>query len=587
MVFGAFFQVEKVRNCEFNSLSYSEFMEYYIIMMIRKYCFIAVLSACISTALFTQTREEVQKAIPFWDANKAAFTHTHVYQCVGNEDNSLYLFNVVAEEGWHNIIYAFSPDSYFGDKRIYKLWDQSASGGDVRSLVFSPFSKKFYFMAAWGNPASFVQDSEGLWIGTQSKKTSEPIFLNHQKMKSGLGYLLVNKMGVWLLHDNEPNWNVDNRWTSSTLYKIEDDKGRFIFQVPEIAKNLLFHSYWTFENPSNVRLPDGNIKNECQICFRNTDYTLIIRDRDVKSWWVFNCINESIEKYTSYDLALEEAKKIDKKQENILNLKDQGKSGRIAFDFMAIVGFILSTMFIITLLVHKNRRINKAARTLKEHNKMIFDIQEKERAKISRDIHDSVVQDIRVLRLETENLVVDEVSKQRQSKIEDIATDCIVKLRNICYNLTPAELASHNEGDSSKLELISIINSLVQQFSARTHIPCYFKVEEGFEYPVLEKEETQNLFRVVQESLTNIEKHSYATQVSIFIKKSSNILFIYITDDGIGCNPDELKRRLKSKDHLGLKSMKDRMDLIGGSIEFFTAQNEGMEITIQLPLENA
>ena len=587
MVFGAFFQVEKVRNCEFNSLSYSEFMEYYIIMMIRKYCFIAVLSACISTALFTQTREEVQKAIPFWDANKAAFTHTHVYQCVGNEDNSLYLFNVVAEEGWHNIIYAFSPDSYFGDKRIYKLWDQSASGGDVRSLVFSPFSKKFYFMAAWGNPASFVQDSEGLWIGTQSKKTSEPIFLNHQKMKSGLGYLLVNKMGVWLLHDNEPNWNVDNRWTSSTLYKIEDDKGRFIFQVPEIAKNLLFHSYWTFENPSNVRLPDGNIKNECQICFRNTDYTLIIRDRDVKSWWVFNCINESIEKYASYDLALEEAKKIDKKQENILNLKDQGKSGRIAFDFMAIVGFILSTMFIITLLVHKNRRINKAARTLKEHNKMIFDIQEKERAKISRDIHDSVVQDIRVLRLETENLVVDEVSKQRQSKIEDIATDCIVKLRNICYNLTPAELASHNEGDSSKLELISIINSLVQQFSARTHIPCYFKVEEGFEYPVLEKEETQNLFRVVQESLTNIEKHSYATQVSIFIKKSGNILFIYITDDGIGCNPDELKRRLKSKDHLGLKSMKDRMDLIGGSIEFFTAQNEGMEITIQLPLENA
>lgn len=587
MVFGAFFQVEKVRNCEFNSLSYSEFMEYYIIMMIRKYCFIAVLSACISTALFTQTREEVQKAIPFWDANKAAFTHTHVYQCVGNEDNSLYLFNVVAEEGWHNIIYAFSPDSYFGDKRIYKLWDQSASGGDVRSLVFSPFSKKFYFMAAWGNPASFVQDSEGLWIGTQSKKTSEPIFLNHQKMKSGLGYLLVNKMGVWLLHDNEPNWNVDNRWTSSTLYKIEDDKGRFIFQVPEIAKNLLFHSYWTFENPSNVRLPDGNIKNECQICFRNTDYTLIIRDRDVKSWWVFNCITQEIEKYENYDSALEAARLIDLKQNRKINLRNRETPGRIVFEICALIGFILSAVFIITLLLHKNRRINKAARTLKEYNKMIFDIQEKERAKISRDIHDSVVQDIRVLRLETENLVVDEASKQRQSKIEDIATDCIVKLRNICYNLTPAELASHNEGDSSKLELISIINSLVQQFSSRTHIPCIFKVDEGFEYPVLEKEETQNLFRVVQESLTNIEKHSYATQVSIFIKKSGNILFIYITDDGIGCNPDELKRRLKSKEHLGLKSMKDRMDLIGGSIEFFTAQNEGMEITIQLPLENA
>ncbi len=559
-------------------------------MKIRTFCFIAVflLTNTLAVADDASTYlEQVEEAIPFWDTNKEVFSKTHVYQCVGNEDNSLYLFNVVAEEGWHNIIYVFSPDSYFGNKRIYKIWDQSVAGNDVRSVVFSPFSKKFYFTAAWSCKEDLTADNEGLWIGTQTNKNSEPISLEHKRMESGFGYLLVNKTGVWLLHDNEPNWHVDNRWTSSTLYKIEDDKGRFIFQVPEVAKNLFFHSYWTFEATSVVRLPDGNIKNECQICFRNTDYSLIIRDRDVKSWWVFNCINESIEKYDSYDLALEEAKKIDKKQENILNLKNQGNSGRIAFDFMAIVCFILSTMFIITLLVHKNRRINKAARTLKEHNKMIFDIQEQERAKISRDIHDSVVQDIRVLRLETENLVVDEASKQRQSRIEDIATDCIVKLRNICYNLTPAELASHNEGDSSKLELISIINSLVQQFSARTHIPCYFKVEEGFEYPVLEKDETQNLFRVVQESLTNIEKHSYATKVSIFIKKERNVLYIYITDDGIGCNPDELKCRLKSKDHLGLKSMKDRMDLIGGSIEFFTAQNEGMEITIQLPLENA
>ena len=556
-------------------------------MTIRKYCFSAVLSACISTALFAQTMEEVQNSIPFWDANKKVFSDTHVYQCVGNEDNSLYLINVAVDKGWHNIIYAFAQDVYFSDRRIYKVWDQSSSGGDVRSLIFSPFSKKFYFTSAWDNKADLVPKSMGLWSATQTRNSREPVTLTHHEMNSGLGFLLVNKCGVWLLYDKEPNWKFDNKWTNSTLYQIEDNQGKFIFTTPDSTKNLNFHSYWTFENPSNVRLPDGNIKHEYQINFRNTDYTLIIRDRDVKSWWVFNCINESIEKYDSYDLALEEAKKIDKKQENILNLKNQRNSGRIAFDFMAIVGFILSTMFIITLLLHKNRRMRKTARTLKEHNKMIFDIQEKERAKISRDIHDSVVQDIRVLRLETENLIVDEASKQRQTKIEDLATDCIVKLRNICYNLTPAELASHSDGDSSKLELISIINSLVQQFSSRTHIPCYLKVDEGFEYPVLEKEETQNLFRVVQESLTNIEKHSYATQVSIFIKKDGSTLLIYITDDGIGCNPDELNRRLKSKDRLGLKSMKDRMDLIGGSIEFFTAQNDGMEITIKLPLENA
>ena len=187
---------------------------------------------------------------------------------------------------------------------------------------------------------------------------------------------------------------------------------------------------------------------------------------------------------------------------------------------ISAICFVFSIIIVVLIILRKNRLKKQSEKELIEHNKMIFDIQEKERAKISRDIHDSVVQDIRVLRLETENLVVDEASKQRQSKIADIATDCIVKLRNICYNLAPAELTSHTEGDSSKLELISIINSLVQQFSARTHIPCIFKVDEGFEYPALEKEKTQNLFRVIQECLTNIEKHSYATQTSIFMKSS-------------------------------------------------------------------
>lgn len=63
------------------------------------------------------------------------------------------------------------------------------------------------------------------------------------------------------------------------------------------------------------------------------------------------------------------------------------------------------------------------------------------------------------------------------------------------------------------------------------------------------------------------------------------MLQIYITDDGIGCNPDELKKKIAKKEHLGLRSMMDRMELIGGTIEFFTAQDDGMEIKITLPLE--
>ena len=72
-----------------------------------------------------------------------------------------------------------------------------------------------------------------------------------------------------------------------------------------------------------------------------------------------------------------------------------------------------------------------------------------------------------------------------------------------------------------------------------------------------------------------------------YTQPNNQSLLIFITDDGIGCNPDELDKKIKSKEHLGLRSMLDRMELIGGSIEFFTSQNEGMEIKIRLPLENA
>ena len=140
----------------------------------------------------------------------------------------------------------------------------------------------------------------------------------------------------------------------------------------------------------------------------------------------------------------------------------------------------------------------------------------------------------------------------------------------------------HSEENSSKLELLSIINSLAQQFSSRTHIPCSVGVENDFEYPVFEKAVTQNLFRIIQESLTNLEKHSYATQTSIFIKRENEKTVIYITDDGIGCSEDIIKSSLKSREHLGLRSMKDRMELIGGKIDFISNQDDGMEVRLEI-----
>lgn len=549
-----------------------EILMYNKIMYIKKIFCIVVFSITILFSLSAQSDDHREDLQDLW-----------MWNCVGNEDNSIFLISATEEESWRSYVYYFVCGKFMTDVKIHTLWDKSYAAGTIRHLVFSPFSKKFYFTSAWSLENDPEKETQGLWIASQTGNSeAQPLMLSHQKMEQGIGYLAVNKKGVWLLKDYLSP--VSNTLKNSKLYKIEDEKGNFIFSAVSSADNLPFHAMEFFMNKE--KKINKKVKYEYEQIWQFTDYTLLICDEDESSWWVFNCLTEKLKKYDSLELAKKATQKIDRAYATKQKVLEQ-------MLLISVLVVILVIFAVVLILVFKKIRGGQKAASRIEHNKMIFDIQEKERAKISRDIHDSVVQDIRVLRLETENLVVDDSSKARQTKIEDLATDCIIKLRNICYNLTPAELVSHNEGDSTQLELISIINSLVQQFSARTHIPCVFKVEEGFEYPVLEKESTQNLFRVIQEALTNIEKHSYATQASIFIKKadssggSKRALLIYITDDGIGCNQNELAKKLKSKEHLGLRGMKDRMELIGGQIEFFTAQNDGMEIKIELPLESA
>lgn len=528
--------------------------------------------------------------VPLFSQDKDVddFEKTLVMNSASNKDNTLILLNTIKEDKWKSVIYAYFPKNGDNDCRIVKLWDKVNSSGSVRSLIYSPYSDNFYFYSAWDNENENLQ---GLYI-IPSKRINSPyeLQIDYKNSEAGLSYFLMNKKGIWLIKDI-PEWNLSEKekvpdynypWSFAYIYQIENENGYFFNNIPENAVQIKAMSYWRAENIPGQYNDTKGVYGNVSYIFQTTDYCLLIRDIDNSSWWIYNCDTHEASKFNTYEEAKQIATAYDKKIE-----KQEYRKEHYSLIFFILL--IVASIIIISLLIYvliKNLRIHiNEDEKIKERNRMIFEIQEKERAKISRDIHDSVVQDIRVIRLETENLVVDEKSKQKQTKIEDIATDCIIKLRNICYNLTPAELTIHKNNNSSEFELISIINSLVQQFISRTHLPCVFKVEEGFEYPVLNRDITQNLFRVIQEALTNIEKHSYATQVSIYIKKDNNNLLIYVTDDGIGCNPDELQKKIKRKEHLGLRSMIDRMDLIGGEIEFLTAQDDGMEVKITLPLD--
>lgn len=395
---------------------------------------------------------------------------------------------------------------------------------------------------------------------------------------SEIGKLFSNKYGCYLIKlFGEYNPVGDGR--NCKLYKLDFDGDKISLKVPEQMNDIELH-YITWRN-EKLKFDSPTFQD---LAF-STEHAIIALDADGETWWYFNCTDESVKKFNSREEAV------------IYDQEFQKTRNPSTFQFQFINVLIIFFLLVVLICLYFYIRKSKAKTQLqkrsspslndvnaKEKNRFIFNIQEMERSKISRDIHDSVIQDIRVIRLEAENLEVKEKSKEGQKHIQQIATDCIVKLRNICYNLTPVELMNHSQNASSQIELVSIIQSLAQQFTVRTHVPCSVGVAESFDYPVLKKEVTQNLFRVVQEALNNIEKHSYATKASIFINKKDSRLVIYINDDGIGCNTQTITEKMKSNEHLGLRSMKDRMELLGGKIDFISSQDDGMEVRIELEI---
>lgn len=386
--------------------------------------------------------------------------------------------------------------------------------------------------------------------------------------------LFTNETGLWAL-------TIFN-YRNTVLYQITDSNGNFIPRQNEKLKQIYLDSIYK-DGPRDLIVGTDYLlflpRSKSHIyCYKNNDvYDLSINFPGVEQFNYFH-MEEILEKGLLPEINLNEP-------------KEKNSSLQIIVILCVSLFLVIILLVIVSIIgIHREKELKSerpSVNALKKNKKFIFDIQETERGKISRDIHDSIIQDIRAIRLNADMIEVSPEYEERKQNILRIATESVVKLRNICYNLTPAELATHADGDNSKIELISIIQTLVTQFIERTHVPCAVQIDESFTYPVFEKEISQNLFRIIQEALNNIEKHSYATHCSIFIrsKDEGKNMVIYISDDGIGCDMKNLNHKLR-KNHFGLQNIKERAKLIGAELEFKSAPGEGMEIRLTLPLQS-
>lgn len=488
----------------------------------------------------------------------------------------------ISNNGKYLVINADNGTTNFSHQAfLYKTEDLTAEpesllymlSEELSSIVFNPENQCFYMMVAFYDLKKEFDDRCGFIVLRPEKQMyskDNVKFYNRQNVTNG------DKIDFWfnILLYNESDYSiygVNHKETyESTVYKIVD-RNDYIetINISEMEFIKIRNSQPPIYKISMKKTPVG-------LYVRDVDNNVYLYQNEKVVYTNEEEVNQQIENY--YENLLKENSSVDLDAKNkILE--------RWILILSIIIGFLLiSFIFIILIYVYvRNKMMQKIMQ------KKMLDFQESERAKLSRDIHDSVVQDIRAIRLQTEVLDVGENQKSLSQKnriIEDIS-QTIVKMRNICYNLTPAELMTYKDNDSAEIELISIYDSLCQQFYVKSKIPCSIIIDKNLIYPKFSKEVTIHLIRVFQEMLNNIEKHSYATNVNVLIRNQTEndqqYLVIFVIDDGIGCNIEQVLKKRK-KNHFGLTNIQERINLIDGKIEFFSSENQGMKIKLTLKM---
>lgn len=278
---------------------------------------------------------------------------------------------------------------------------------------------------------------------------------------------------------------------------------------------------------------------------------------------------------------------IDDIEKGVADIKAKAKKttrNTLLFTSLIAITATLLTALIGFLINLSESRL--ASERMRELTHKTINFQEDERKRVSRELHDGINQLLVSVRykLDTAKNQFINKSKHQDASInkvksiideaDDILSSGIQEVRRISRDLRPTVL--------DDLGLFFALNSLVDDFSERTNINVNYKnksQKEGFSYEI----ETA-FYRIVQEALTNIEKHARsAKNVSIEISQKLNFISLTISNDGLGFDENTLEKTNPERG-LGLRNMKDRTELLEGHLSVSSSLDKGTTVTVNIPM---
>lgn len=219
-------------------------------------------------------------------------------------------------------------------------------------------------------------------------------------------------------------------------------------------------------------------------------------------------------------------------------------------------------------------RHKQAEEALRNLGGRLINAQEEERSRVARELHDDLNQQVAIMSIQLEQLG-QKIPEGRQdlsllvsglwAKAQEISSE----IHRLSYQLHPAKL--------DHLGLAAGIKSLCEELSERREIKIEFR-HEGFP-AVLSKEVTLCVFRIAQESLQNVTRHSGARDAQVVLTKTATSVHLRVSDTGCGFD----MHSSQTKNGLGFISMKERLRLVGGRIAIRSQPFAGTQIDIVVP----
>ncbi len=228
-----------------------------------------------------------------------------------------------------------------------------------------------------------------------------------------------------------------------------------------------------------------------------------------------------------------------------------------------VVGTSLSNAQLLKDLLYKESELRRALRRAVE-------LQEDERKRVARELHDEVGQALTSILIRLKNLQEEETNNSNREKLDDLRSltaQTIEGLRRLSMDLRPAALDS--------LGIVAALQWYTRQCAERAGLEIKFSGPDKFERLPMETELI--LYRVAQEGITNAIRHGKAQAIEIILERKSNTIQLTIKDNGKGFNP------VATNHGLGLVGIRERVELLDGNFSVKTTPGSGTQLLIEIP----